>query len=97
MADFFDMTEDNAGIEYSRKSRCTLYMYVYYNCLGENGEMLGFFPFLTNNSLNRQWSFRVEVLTHGVVSWPQRSVIAPSSIFLCLMSLLMGKKKNVSF
>ena len=37
------------------------FMYV---CVTENGEMLGFFPFFPNNSLNRQLSFRVDVLNH---------------------------------
>ena len=35
-----------------------------YVCVAENGEMLVFFPFFSNNSLNRQLSFRVEVLNH---------------------------------
>ena len=35
-----------------------------YVCAAENGEMLVFFPFVPNNSSNRQLSFRIEVLNH---------------------------------
>ena len=39
------------------------FMYV---CVDENGEMLVFFSFFPNNSLNGQLSFRIKVLNHKV-------------------------------
>ena len=35
-----------------------------YLCVSEIADMLGFFPFFPNNSLNRHLPFRVEVLNH---------------------------------
>ena len=73
-----------------------------YVCVAENCKMLVFFPFFPNNSLNRQLSFRVEVLNHmgwylghkGLLLHPH----PPSQLFLAFLRIFkiihvrLGKK-----
>ena len=52
-----------------RKKKLTSVSFMYV-CVAGNGEMLGFFPFFPNNSLN------IGFEPYGVISWPQGVPIA---------------------
>ena len=72
-----------------------------YVCVARNGEMLVFFPFFPNNSLNRQLSFRVEVLKHLAWYLGHKGMLCFflrfCAFFKKIHISLEEKRKNVSF
>ena len=77
-----------------------------YVCVAENGEMLVFSPFFPNNSLNRQLSFRVEVLNHMGRYLGHKGLLIkpPLPDFFCLCAFfkivyvsLVENNKSISF